>query len=255
MRKKLFLLIIENTLVMNSNQFLHVCGSVIKKESLKPVTSNVLNNTLVAEADKPYANYYGYIPEKDSVPNSLFLFTQRCYSLEEILRFTQKINSCYVQNINVASAIISFSSKQMPAIRIKFFPDYTHLSQLQECFQKQGIEFVHKFQLEESALVQIHKCFVMKEIEPRIFLDQTEKNEAYILLQSLTNYDQFTELITEVHNNGNCSLFDAALAGIIINSKINDFVRIYSEKLNIDLLRCIKDGITRAYKHLEYITH
>ncbi len=208
-------------------------------------------NTCVAEADKPYANYYGKVPEKNAVPNSFFLFTQRYYSLEEILRFTQKIDSCYLKNVNVASSLLNFSSQQMAAMRIKFFPDYEHLNQLQNCYIRQGVEFKRKFQLEKTALVQIHKCFVLEEVESRIFLDQTEKDKAYIALPTLLNYDEFSDLITNVRNNSNCSLFDAALAGIIIHSKLTDMIRIYAENITIDLLRCIKSGIAQVLKHRE----
>ncbi len=229
---------------MKTNQLIQVCGTIVKKESITPIISNVMINTCVAEANLPYSIYYGNRPEK-SVPNSIFLFTKRFYSLEEVLRLTQNIDSCLVKNLNVASALFNFMYGQVPAIRIKKFPDYAHLQELQNCFIKFKVEFEKKFRLEGEALIRIHKCFVLEEIESGIYIDKMEENKGYIALPKLINYDEFLLLMQNIRNNSDCGIFDAAKGSIIINSGLTDIVRIYSEKLDHNLLRCIKEELEK----------
>ena len=118
---------------MKPKKKLKVCGSITKKESLAKITSNIMEHTIVVEANQPYSNYYGKIPEKPE-PNSLFLFTERYFTLEEALRFTQNIDICAKNKVNVASAVFLFQNIRVPAIRIKNFPDYQHIKMLQECY-------------------------------------------------------------------------------------------------------------------------
>lgn len=233
---------------MKTKQLIQVCGSIVKKESLISIESHILPNTCAAEANLPYFNYYGLHPEK-AVPNSVFLFTHFFYSLEEVLRFAQNTEICVLKNVNVASAILNFKTKQVPAIRIKNFPDYEHLSELQKCFMKQGVVFEKKFSHENEAFIRINKCFELEEIENGIFLDKNDIHEGYIQLTKLISNDNFSELMQQVKNNGNCKLFDAAKASLIIHSKLTDIIRIYSEKLDISLLQCIKENIEKEIMH------
>ncbi len=229
---------------MKTNQIIHVCGSIVKKESLIPIDSHIMPNTSVAEANLPYFSYYGLHPE-NTAPNSIFLFTHFFYSLEEVLRFAQNTEICVLRDVNVASAVLNFSTKQVPAIRIKNFPDYEHLVELQKCFLKHGVVFEKKFAFEKEAFIQIKKCFVLEEIKDGILLDKKDIHEGYIQLPKLISNDSFTELMQQIRNNGNCKLFDAAKASLIINSKLTDIIRIYSEKLDIKLLECIKENIDK----------
>lgn len=224
---------------MKTNQFIHVCGSILKKESIIAIDSHIISGTCVAEANLPYFHYYGNQPEK-SAPNSVFLFTKHFYALEEVLRVTQNIDSCLVKNLNVASAIFNFKNGQVPAIRIKNFPDYMHLGELQNCFIKFKVEFEKKFRLENEALIRINKCFILEEVESGIYLDRLEENKGYIALPRLINYDEFQLIMQNIRNNSDCGIFDVAKGSIIIHSALTDIVRIYSEKLNNNLLRCIK---------------
>ena len=239
---------------MKTNQLIQACGSIVKTESLISIESHVLPNTCVAEANLPYANYYGHRPEK-AVPNSIFLFTHFFYSLEEVLRFAQNTETCFMKNVDVATAVFNFSQKQMPAIRIKFFPDYEHLQELQSCFIKQGVVFEKKFQFENEALIRIAKCFVMEEIEKDILLDKKEADKGYVIFPKLLSYDQFGELIQQIRNNSSCRLFDAAKVSIILNSKLTDMARVYSEKLDIKLLKCLAEYFKKEMNHRSSISY
>lgn len=229
---------------MNTHNTLTYCGSITKKESLVPLNSHILENTWVAEANFPYANYYGQIPSKPK-PNSIFLFTERFYSLEEVLWFSNGFDACYAKQLNVASAILEFHDKQHPAIRLKNFPDYEQLHLLQKCLAQQGIIFSKKIPLVTETRAVINKCFELEEIEAGFYFDKLEKNKGYFTAQKMIDRNKFEDLIFTIRNNSNCSLFDAVPGGFIINSHSVDFIRVFSENLDLELLKCIKNQIVK----------
>jgi len=232
---------------METNRIIHVCGSVIKKESIIPLHINILEDTSVAEANEPYFDYYGNVP-KNPIPNSLFLFTVPFYTLEEVLHFAQTSELCFKEKINVASSVLDFGQSQNAAIRVKNFPDYEHLPQLQKCFEKAGVQFARKLPPSREAIVRTHKCFVLEELEKGIYLDMDEVDKGYIESEKLLNEEEFNEMMADIRNNSNCRIFDAAKCGIILESEIKEVVRIYSEKLDINLLRCIQKEMKKILK-------
>lgn len=229
---------------MKTKKLIHVCGSVVKNESIVSITSNIEENTTVAEANLPYFDYYGSIPER-AKPNSLFLFTNQFYSLDETLRFVQKIKMCESNKVNAASSVLYFQSNCYPAIRIKNFPDYKMLKNLQHCLAEQGIRFMKKISLPEFALVKTNKCFVLENVGDDIYFDHLQEKTGYIFLPKLISHDIFTSLIQSIQNNSEYQLFDAAWGGIIMEEKVTDIVRIYSEKLNTALLKNLREKIER----------
>lgn len=237
--------------IMNTSNYIRVCGSIVKKESLAELKNNILENTCVAEANMPYMNYYGNVPEKAD-PNSLFLFTKQYYTLEEVLRFKQKINSCVMDHVNVAASILSFKNCHTAAIRLKNFPNYNNLANIQKCFADQGVEFSRKVHVEKEAIVKTNKCFCLTEIEEGIYMDNVEENKGYILIDKLLNQEEFTILTEELKNNCTCCLFDVAKGGIIVNSEVKEILRVFSVKLDLAHLKCIKNEINKIMEHQQH---
>lgn len=221
---------------------IQLSGSIAKKETLVPIQSNVLENTSVAEAALPYANYYGQLPSK-AKPNSLFLFTTKFYFLEDILNRAQRIDACLIEKINIASAIIEYKNKQYSAIRIKHFPDYNQISNLQSCLIKQGIEFAPKIHLQGEVIAHINKLFSLEELEADFFKDNQEENKGYFIYGNRMSTEEFELLMKKVKNNGNCKLFDAVRGTILRNGKVFEIVRVFSEGLDLALLKCVKNQI------------
>jgi hypothetical protein len=230
---------------MKTTNIIRTFGSIEKKESLMPVGYNTLTDTCVVEVSEPYSDYYGKIPHP-SVPNSLFLFTSHYYSLVDVLRFTQNIDSCYREKVNVAAAYLDFGRHKYPAIRIKYFPDYEHLHSLQSCFMKAGVEFIKNIQMSESAMIKINKCFVLEEPEEGIFIDKNEEYRGYIIIPNQIDRDEFLHKVSEIKYNEECPLFDAARGVIIIDAKAHDIVRIYSENLHLNFLKCVKEKFSKS---------
>ena len=232
---------------MTSNHFIRVCGSIAKKESLIPWEKNILLNTAVAEANLPYPNYYGAVPEK-AIPNSIFLFTKEYYTLEETMRFSQLMKSCVYDKFNVATACVIFQNNHYPAIRIKYLPDYQYIVKIQNCFKEQGVVFAKKINIENEAFVKINKCFILEEVDNSIYMDVEEENKGYILIDRLLTQEEFYDLLKKIRLNSNCKLFDAAKGGIIIHSEVKEIMRVYSDQLDLTLLKCIQKEIHKNLK-------
>jgi len=229
---------------MKTGKLIHSCGSIIKEESIAPITVHIVSHTVVAEANKPYANYYGvapfYMPTK---PNSLFLFTQEFYTLEEVLRFSKLIDIGCSEKLNVAVSVLNFGNEHYPAIRIKNFPDYQKIENLQSCLMEQGVEFAKKVHLSEKALIKTSKCFLLEKTAEGIYLDHNQSKTGYVALQRLFSKQEFNEAIDAIRNNLNSPLFDAARGAMILDGTITDVVRVYSEQINADLLHLIQNQL------------
>jgi hypothetical protein len=239
---------------MKTGNVLKVCGSVIKKESLVYLTDNKLENTTIAEADQPYSNYYGQIPKKPE-PNSLFLFTDAEYSLEEALRFTQNIDICAKNKVNAASAVVFSAGSRIPAIRIRNFPDYQHLIMLQECYQAQGVRFVKRNIPEREPIIKVSKCFYLEDAGDGYYFDLDEEHEGYFTIPYYPDLSDFEILLQNVRNNSSCSLFDAAYGGLIVEGKVMDMIRIYSGHMSLNLLRCIRQEAFKWIKTKSNMQH
>lgn len=226
---------------MKTNQLIQVSGAIIKEESIALITANIMEHTCVAEANMPYSNYYGVAPfNMPTKPNSLFLFTEHYYTLEEALRYAQLIDMCCMQSLNIAVSVLEFTSGHYPAIRIKNFPDYKMIRKLQECFAEQGVKFAKKVHVGNTAIIRTNKCFSLEKLDENIYLDHLQEKTGYIALSKLIHHDKYLEIMDDIRHNVNCSMFDAARGAILLDSKITDIIRIYSGNLDIDLLKCIR---------------
>ncbi len=234
---------------MKTKKLINVCGSIIKEESIAPITDNIVKNTCVAEADKPYSNYYGVAPfNMPTKPNSLFLFTVPYYSLQEVLRFAKLIDLSCMEKLNIAVSVLDFANEHYPAIRIKNFPDYLRIHNLQECFMEQGVDFAKKVHVGKSAIIRTNKCFSLEKLDENIYLDHLQENTAYIALSKLIKRDDYLQVLTTIRNNTSCPMFDAARGAIILDTQITDIVRIYSGHLDLEMLKCIQNHFEKAIK-------
>jgi hypothetical protein len=228
-----------------------VCGSIFKEESLSQIRSNVLKNTVVAEANNPYSDYYGRT-NFQTTPNSFFLFTSQNYTLDEALHFSQFIDSCYMKDVNIATASLTMMQHRYYAIRVKHFPDYEHIQMLQNCCIKAGIEFDRKVHLAAMARVKVNKCFVLEEADKGIFIDAEEKHKGYIALPHPVSGTVFSEIMHFLKFNRKCKLFDAVQGTMIIDSQSVDIIRVYSENLDVSMLKCISENFLVHLNQYEY---
>lgn len=147
----------------------------------------------------------------------------------------------YLKKLDVATSILDFTDHYHYALRIRDFPDYEHIHWLQTCYNSEGgVNFLKKVHISKQAIVTTFKRFQLEEIKEGIYLDKASDDKGYVILPGPLNSDQFLKTLIKLRNNSNCELFDAAIGTIEINSKQHNMIRIYSEKLNIGLLKCVQ---------------
>ncbi|WP_297098682.1 hypothetical protein [uncultured Draconibacterium sp.] len=218
---------------------IHLNGIVIKHEKLVQIALSTPNNVYIAEASSPYADYYGHSP-RTATPNSIFLFTKKFYFLEQLMCYSSSIEKCLFERINLASAIVESGDKQFPAIRIKDFPDYSQLVKLQKCLGEKNVLLVEKLHLEEEVKTIVSKVFVLEELEPDFFIDQVEDHKGYFIVDRHFDSEEFDRAITQIRFNGVCKLFDAEQGVLFSNGKLIHIVRIFSEALDLNMLKCLR---------------
>lgn len=235
---------------MKTKHLIQVCGSIIKEESIVPITANIVKNTFVAEANMPYSNYFGVAPfNMQTKPNSLFLFTVPYYSLQEALRFARLIDLSCMKSLNIAVSVLNFTNENYPAIRIKNFPDYAMIHKIQECFMEQGVEFARKVQIGDRAIIRTNKCFSLERVGKNIYIDHLQERTAYIALSKLINHKFYSQMIASIRNNSDCPMFDSARGAIILDSEITDIIRVYSGHLDVEMLKCIQEKFEKGILH------
>lgn len=241
---------------MKNANILEVHGSITKSESLIPIEYSILEHTSVAEAKEPYADYYGIVP-RALQPNSLYLFTKQFYPLDELLEFTCDMKAFFgfTKRIDAATAILDFGDHYQYAIRINNFPDYKHIHWLQSCYNSEGVNFCKKVHMNESARATVFKQFILEEKEEGVFLDEANDHKGYITIPRQITNDEFSDLLIYLRNNNDCDLFDAALGTIEINSKKENIVRIYSEHIKVELLKCAKAKFSASLMKREVQPH
>lgn len=239
-----------------ANNIIETHGSITKNEILIPIQDKILEGTCVSEAVDAYANYYGESPHLSNL-ETLYFFTKRFYSLEEVLKFT-----CNIENFlessrryRVATSVLDFSDHYHYALRIKAFPDYGHIHWLQTFYGSEGVAFCRKVHLLKLAEVTTFKQFRLEKLHEGIYLDKSNKHKAYIDISRQVNEIEFINVLASIRNNTNCVLFDAALGTIYIDTRLINIVRIYSENLNAALLRSIKKQFIKVLLNKELIAH
>ena len=227
-------------------KIIRVPGSIYKTEFLQPVEKTVLKDTTVLEATHPYANYYGQVPQV-AKPNSIFLLTNRFYYLEEILALVSQVSDCLQDEIDFATASVNFNGRQFPAIRLKHFPDYNRLINLQRCLKAEGVDFISNNQIKGTATSRVQKIFELRELEPAIYIDNVEKNKGYVFCDSQFNLYQFEKTLQQLKNNGKCGLMDVVQGEILLDGILVKIIRVFAEGIGSTALKCIKSEFDRAF--------
>lgn len=228
------------------NKIIRVPGSIYKSEFLQSVEKTVIENTTVLEATYPYDNYYGQVPQI-ATPNSIFLLTQQFYFLEEILALISQVSICLQDEIDFATASINYNGRQFPAIRLKHFPDYNRIINLQRCLKAEGVRFILNNQIKGNATSRVQKFFELRELEPAIYIDNTEKNKGYVFCDNQFNLHQFEKTLQQLKNNGKCGLMDVVQGEILIDGILVKIIRVFAEGIGSTTLKCIKAEFDRAF--------
>lgn len=226
---------------MEKTKQFEVFGSLTKTETIFTIEQKILPGTLVFEALKPFPGYYSDSPTSVK-PVYMYLALEKQYTLEDILRATQKVQVEFDIHFDAGKGFLQVFDTAYNILRIRHLKDYNLLEKLQRSYSEKGIRFLHKSKKYKDELVKIHivKFFNLKEIAPKIYLDKREKNHAYFEIPNYLGGNEFETLKNKVKYNWMESKFDAAKASFYYDGELHEVVRIYSDQIGLEYLQELK---------------
>lgn len=219
-------------------------GTLEKLEEFTTLTQNILPGSLVFESVSPFWGYYNDNPH-DYKPLYVYLIVNQTYAVFDVVRAFYKVREELGFDLDAAKAFVKFNDRFYNALRIRHLEGYDRIRDIQEAFVRNGISMllVSDNQKKVTALVDLKKVFCLSKIGDGLYLDACEKNHAYFEIPKRISFDEFTELTQKVRNNWFEGKFDAALGYYLMEQRIVEIVRIYSDKLDIENL----EGIRKLY--------
>ncbi len=235
---------------MEYNKKMEVFSNLVKQERLSILEDKIAPGTLVFESLDPFPGYYSDFPDSKP-PVYLYLALDKPYRLEEILRATQKIQPEFEEHFDAGKGIATIVNEEIPVIRLRHFGNYDIVAPLQEAYNEAGIGFLKRTKKpgEYEALVRIVKMLYLKQVEPNIFIDLKEDYHGYILIPRYLTWRQFEKITKQAKYNWFGSKFDAAYGSFYYETRLYEFVRIYSNKLDTDYLQDIRSLYLEKLSH------
>jgi len=216
-------------------------AKLYKEEILESVQEKILPNTFVLESENSFPGYYQEVP-KNSKPNYIYLVINESYNLEFFLRVTQKVKKKLSLDFDAAMGEILFMHNTIPVIRIRRLEKYEQIKTIQEEYEKYGLKF--KLYLgnktKELAFIMLRKFIEFEENEEGFFIDLRNRNQVYFPINKKLDWHNFKNTTKKVRENIDLIEFDASLAFIYSEDNVTDLIRIYSEKMNVELMEILK---------------
>lgn len=220
-------------------------GNLIKSEQLVTMEDKIIPNTFVLEAPEPFPGFFNYYSEspKDSKPLYIYLVVDKLYTLEEITRARQNIKKYYPSYFHADAGTVTLYNKMYHMIRIRHLTNYDQIKELQVCFADEGFEYKKKpsKKINGEGIIRQKKFFRLNRVEDGLYFDAIEKDHGYIAIPRYVKWAEFEELTKKVKYNWNGSFFDAALGHFHQNFEIEDMIRIYNPKIDLELLKKAKE--------------
>ena len=223
---------------MEQNKRFEVFGTLTKTETIFTIDQKILPGTLVFEALKPFPGYYSDSPT-GAKPVYMYLALEEQYTLEDILRATQKIQLEFDIHFDAGKGFLYIYDERYNVLRIRHLKNYDLLEKLQQSFEQKGIRFLRKSKKVKDELVKIRiiKFFSVEEIAENVYLDTKEEYHAYLKIPRHLDWEEFVALTSKVKHNWIESKFDAAIGAFYYDGGLHEVVRIYSDQIGTEYLQ------------------
>ena len=222
---------------MEQNKRFEVFGTLTKTETVFTIEQKILPGTLVFEALMPFPGYYSDTPTS-AKPVYLYLALEEQYTLEDILRASQKVQLDFDAPFDAGKGFLQIYDAKYNVMRVRHLKDYDLLDKLQRSFSENGIKFLQKSKKYKDELVKIRiiKFFSFEEVVGNVYLDTREEHHAYLEIPRHLSWEEFEKVTNKVKYNWDESKFDAAKGAFYHQGELHEVVRIYSDKIGPNYL-------------------
>lgn len=225
-------------------------GTLTKREQISSVENETNSNSLILENHAPFPGYHGSTVPDQLEPDSLFAITKLMHKEQVVIRAIQEVKKRLSFDFDATPGYLTLQNETRNFIRFKGLK-YVLVGEVLDEFKKQGIDFRKSKKVASyDTLIRVHKFFSLEQINDSIFKDCENKNLSYIKVPSLLRWSSFENMTISCKNNCDDNNFDAALASIIMNKGIVDFIRIYDKNVSMEKLEDIKKKYFDAFEKL-----
>jgi len=216
---------------------IEVFSNLIKTETVEVIKKKIIPGSLVFESKNPYPGYYHETPGYGQ-ESYMYIALERHYSLEEILRATQKVESVFDGKFDAGKGILTLFNDVYYVLRLRHFGNYDMIVKIQDAYSKEGLKLLtssRRLGIHE-AKTEIVKFLLLEKVGKNSYFDAKEASHGYIIIPRFLDRDEFYDTTMKVRYNWTGSSFDAASGSFYYKGELHEMVRIYSQKLTPEYL-------------------
>jgi len=233
-----------------ANGIFNTFGTLTKKEHLASVQNETNSNSLVLENHAPFPGYHGLTVPDSLEPDSLFAITKLMHKEHVIIRAIQEIKKRLSFDFDATPCALTLRNEKRNAIRFKKLK-YARVGEVLSELKEQGLIFRKAKKVSSyDTYIRVMKFFSLEKVNEIIYKDADNESIFYIKIPFLIRWNSFEKLTISCKNNSEDSNFDAALASIVIDKEIFDFVRIYDKNASMEKLDNIKKKYYEAFEKM-----
>lgn len=226
---------------MEPDRIIETRGLIIKEERVCSLKTNILKNTLVLENTTAFPGYFGKNIPDTAKPRSIFLALNQFYDGLFLARKLRDVSTRLEHKCYGAFGKLKIHDATLPCIRIKNLDCFESIPKIQQALIDFEIELMGFRTVDEEALIEINKSFLIAPITSEIYKDQFEPDRYYIKIHHALEWKEFKKITAIVRNNIENSLFDAALGVIWLLDGPMEVIRVYDPKHDMDQLKKVYD--------------
>jgi hypothetical protein len=223
-------------------------GYILKKETLATLKFKESLPALVLEDMAPFSGYYDMfnLPRnrRELIPRSVFVVIRSFYepNEDEFIRITQKIKKEHpALHFDAILGQLTVMNERAFCIRLKM-DELDELAVLIRHYASAGLVFARPRQIKEFAtLIKVRKYFVMNVLDEGIFQDNDQANSYYLEVAREPEWADFEMIYENIRNNYDFKHFVAAIGSMYRKPGLVDFIRIYSEEIQLEQLKYLRD--------------
>lgn len=222
---------------MSKSNVLSTSGSIYKKEIVRSIKLKSIADILILESEDPFPEVYH--KHKASLPNYFYIAVDSSYLDQDVVYLAKYAEHTLKEEIDTAVGDITLEDKKFTVLRIKNIKP-KHLAEVVDVYKQKGVKlYSFDSNINESAVIHVRKFFYLEEIEKGFYFDLDENEKGYVEIPRKFNWEDFQELVSKVKKDSEYENFDSAYGIISKHGVYQDIIRIYSPKMNEDLLLSI----------------
>ena len=218
----------------------------LQKEEILEVC-NKCSKGLVLKSESPFGSYYSEHPEKQKVPDVLYIAVKSFNECMEtkIIRLRQDLKKDDPE-LKMNYAHITLYNKVVPAVAFHAGNE-SEGDLIIERLKQTGIKVLKRQKVKPFvSLVQIRKFVDLTEVAEGVY-NAHEKFHYYLSVPEKIDWEDFRECVNTCRNSHSFPHFDAAQLSLFQYDEIKEFVRIYSQTAVTEDLVKMKDELNKLY--------